>query len=186
MRHVGIVKRFSDAKRYVKRSPNNNLQPGIKKQKKTSPLGTLIQGGGDRNNGETRKRRACHRENRIEVQGRSQAEMGKWVSEIRLPQQGKDLVGSYKSAEKAARAFDAALFCLRGHSAKFNFPDNPPDIVGGRSLTWAQIQAAARSLNQTFDIGGIQHSNGSSSPSVSDGTTQFDTQLPMEETFLDL
>ncbi|MBA0777606.1 hypothetical protein Gotri_005608 [Gossypium trilobum] len=69
---------------------------------------------------------------------------GKWVSEIRLPNSRERIwLGSYDSAEKAARAFDAALFCLRGRSAKFNFPDNPPEIAGARSLTRPQIQAAA-------------------------------------------
>uniref|UniRef100_A0A7N2MUT0 AP2/ERF domain-containing protein n=1 Tax=Quercus lobata TaxID=97700 RepID=A0A7N2MUT0_QUELO len=46
-------------------------------------------------------------------------------------------------SEKAARAFDAALFCLRGRAARFNFPNNPPEIPGGRSLKAAEIQAAA-------------------------------------------
>ncbi|KAL2338807.1 hypothetical protein Fmac_013253 [Flemingia macrophylla] len=45
--------------------------------------------------------------------------------------------------DKAARSFDAAMFCLRGRNATFNFPDNPPDIAGGRSMTPSQIQAAA-------------------------------------------
>lgn len=69
---------------------------------------------------------------------------GKYVSEIRLPNSRERIwLGSYDTAEKAARAFDAALFCLRGRSAKFNFPDAPPEIAGGRSLTPAEIQAAA-------------------------------------------
>ncbi|KAL4340156.1 hypothetical protein GQ457_08G032980 [Hibiscus cannabinus] len=42
-----------------------------------------------------------------------------WVSEIRLPNsQEKIWLGSYNTAEKASRAFDPALFCLRGHSDK--------------------------------------------------------------------
>nr|KYP57816.1 Ethylene-responsive transcription factor ERF017 family [Cajanus cajan] len=69
---------------------------------------------------------------------------GKWVSEIRLPNSRKRIwLGSYDSAEKAARAFDAAMFCLRGRNANFNFPDTPPDIAGGSSMTPSQIQAAA-------------------------------------------
>ncbi|KAK9266050.1 hypothetical protein L1049_018014 [Liquidambar formosana] len=69
---------------------------------------------------------------------------GKWVSEIRLPNSRERIwLGSYDSAEKAARAFDAALYCLRGRHANFNFPENPPDIVGGETLTPSEIQAVA-------------------------------------------
>ncbi|CAL5184686.1 unnamed protein product [Lathyrus oleraceus] len=69
---------------------------------------------------------------------------GKYVSEIRLPNSRQRIwLGSYDSAEKAARAFDAAMFCLRGSGARFNFPGNIPEIPGGRSMTPSQIQAAA-------------------------------------------
>lgn len=75
---------------------------------------------------------------------------GKYVSEIRLPNSRQRIwLGSYDSAEKAARAFDAAMFCLRGRSGRFNFPDNPPDIAGGRSMTPPQIQAAAAHFANT-------------------------------------
>lgn len=75
---------------------------------------------------------------------------GKWVSEIRLPNSRERIwLGSFDSPEKAARAFDAALFCLRGRGANFNFPDNPPDIPGRESLTPSEIQlVAARFANE--------------------------------------
>ncbi|XP_058781076.1 ethylene-responsive transcription factor ERF017-like [Vicia villosa] len=51
---------------------------------------------------------------------------GKWVSEIRLPNSRERIwLGSYDSPQKAARAFDAALYCLRGRHASFNFSDSP-------------------------------------------------------------
>ncbi|KAJ4870704.1 Ethylene-responsive transcription factor ERF018 [Raphanus sativus] len=69
---------------------------------------------------------------------------GKWVSEIRLPHSRERIwLGSYDTPEKAARAFDAAQFCLRGCDSDFNFPDNPPSISGGRSLTAPEIREAA-------------------------------------------
>ncbi|KAB2077209.1 hypothetical protein ERO13_A06G078800v2 [Gossypium hirsutum] len=118
---------------------------------------------------------------------------GKWVSEIRLPNSRERIwLGSYDSAEKAARAFDAALFCLRGLSAKFNFPDNPPEIAGARSLTPPQIQAAAAQFanSEPPRIQSEQSNSGfqteSPSPSVSDGTVQLDSELPMDGSFLDL
>ncbi|KAI3949820.1 hypothetical protein MKW92_040010 [Papaver armeniacum] len=75
---------------------------------------------------------------------------GKWVAEIRLPNSRERIwLGSHDTPEKAARAFDAALFCLRGQEAKFNFPDNPPNIQGASSLSRAEIQeVAARYANE--------------------------------------
>ncbi|XP_031104778.1 ethylene-responsive transcription factor ERF017-like [Ipomoea triloba] len=125
---------------------------------------------------------------------------GKWVSEVRLPNSRERIwLGSFDSPEKAARAFDAALFCLRGESANFNFPDNPPDIVNGRSLTREQIQiAAVRFANSAAPItnsgsGRPENSNSSSllnadapSPaSPSDGSGSVQTCSEMTETSLD-
>ncbi|MCH93691.1 ethylene-responsive transcription factor ERF017-like, partial [Trifolium medium] len=56
-------------------------------------------------------------------------------------------LGSYDTQEKAARAFDAALYCLRGRHASFNFPNTPLTInvaVGDhKSLSPQEIQEIA-------------------------------------------
>ncbi|KAK8568617.1 hypothetical protein V6N13_106520 [Hibiscus sabdariffa] len=118
---------------------------------------------------------------------------GKWVSEIRLPNSRERIwLGSYDSAEKAARAFDAALFCLRGRSAKFNFPDNPPEIANGRSLTPSEIQAvAARFANSEPRRSHSEQSRSgfeteSPSPSVSVETVGLESELAVEGSFLDV
>lgn len=69
---------------------------------------------------------------------------GSWVSEIRMPKTREKIwLGSYKTAEQAARAYDAAVYCLRGPKANFNFPDSVPPIPSASSLTRRQIQGAA-------------------------------------------
>jgi hypothetical protein len=73
------------------------------------------------------------------------------VSEIRLPNSRERIwLGSYDSPEKAARAFDAALFCLRGNTANFNFPDQPPNIPGGTDLHPSQIQTVAAHFANSY------------------------------------
>ncbi|CAO2206923.1 unnamed protein product [Urochloa humidicola] len=78
---------------------------------------------------------------------------GRWVSEIRMPNSRERIwLGSYESAEKAARAFDAAAVCLRGSRAgSLNFPESPPNVrhIPGALLTPELVQAeAVRHANQ--------------------------------------
>ncbi|XP_073010980.1 ethylene-responsive transcription factor ERF015 [Typha latifolia] len=72
---------------------------------------------------------------------------GRWVSEIRIPKSRTRIwLGSYDAPEKAARAYDAAVYCLRGDSGKFNFPgERRPDLPDAqrRVLTMNDVKTIA-------------------------------------------
>ncbi|KAK2985256.1 hypothetical protein RJ640_009164 [Escallonia rubra] len=144
---------------------------------------------------------AAERSGECKYKGVRKRKWGKYVSEIRKPNCRERIwLGSYDTAEKAARAFDAALFCLRGRNAKFNFPDNPPDIVNGRSLNPTEIQVAAarfanseagetsglrvsQSTDQSSESDSELHTE-SPSPSASDGMAQqLDSEMTVDPTF---
>ncbi|KAL6521322.1 hypothetical protein OROGR_017891 [Orobanche gracilis] len=78
---------------------------------------------------------------------------GRWVAEVRQ-RSSRDRIwlGSYDTAEMAARAYDAAVFCLRGQSAVLNFPNDPPFIPSAEKLSPSDIQVeASKHARKTVD-----------------------------------
>ncbi|XP_037449475.1 dehydration-responsive element-binding protein 1H-like [Triticum dicoccoides] len=88
---------------------------------------------------------------------RRRGSAGRWVCEVRVPgERGTRLwLGTYITAEAAARAHDAAMLMLRGHSAAcLNFRDSawllavPPAFTNLSDVRRAAVQAVADFLRR--------------------------------------
>ncbi|KAK6930215.1 AP2/ERF domain [Dillenia turbinata] len=86
-------------------------------------LSGVIQGG------ETDNTKKNQRVRKNVYRGIRQRPWGKWAAEIRDPHKGVRVwLGTYNTAEEAARAYDEAAKRIRGDKAKLNFAEMAPQV----------------------------------------------------------
>ncbi|KGN55226.1 ethylene-responsive transcription factor ERF011 [Cucumis sativus] len=125
-------------------------------------------------NSSSPKRKQRHDQNHLQQQkpyrGIRMRKWGKWVAEIREPNKRSRIwLGSYTTPVAAARAYDTAVFYLRGPTARLNFPDLMFETDQLHDMSAASIRKRATEVGARVDaIQTSLHASNSAGTQISD------------------